>query len=242
MDENCARSDEGVGVRRRERSLPGVARGCFAGVARWCCLSRGLVAGLASGVMVLGLGSGCATDAPRPARLSSEPLEARKERAAELADRAARLEEKDPDRALELYRDSIAAYPEFPAVWHNLGEFLVSQGELLPAAEALQTASRLQPTEPRSPYLLGKIYFDLRYYDEAKTHFQRAIQRDSNYLPAIRGLIAVVATERSGDASSLRLIERALLLERDPDWQTFFQNQRLRIESELERTNRRVPS
>lgn len=197
--------------------------------------------GLAALCVVVSSQIGCTTSVARPpARLDTESLESRRERAAALAEQAGRLEQSDPERALQLYRDSIAAFPEFPAVWHNLGEFLKSRGEFLPAAEALQTAARLQPTEPRSPYLLGKIYYDLRYYEEARTHFDRAIQRDPNYLPAIRGIIAVVSTDRSADESTLRLIERALLLERDSDWVSFFQNERLRIEADLDRRERRA--
>lgn len=205
---------------------------------------RSLIAsliGIAAAALFVAAPLGCAsTGAQPPARLTTESLEARRERAASLAEQAARLEQSNPERALQLYRDSIAAFPEFPAVWHNLGEFLKSRGEFLPAAEALQTAARLQPTEPRSPYLLGTIYYELRYYDEARAHFERSVQRDPNFLPAIRGLVAVVSTDRGADEPTLRLIERALLLERDRDWITFFQNERLRIEADLDRRERRV--
>jgi hypothetical protein len=48
----------------------------------------------------------------------------------------------------------------------------------------------------------------------------------------------VVSTERSADEPTLRLIERALLLEQDSEWISFFQNERLRIEADLDRSQR----
>lgn len=190
-------------------------------------------------VVSAGFPLGCAggsRSSQSPSHLNNgESLEVRRERAARLAADAAKLETSNPERALQLYRDSIAAFSEFPAVWHNLGEFLYARGDLMPAAEALQTATRLSPTEPRSPYLLGKIYFDRRFYDIAKTNFDVAVKRDPNYLPAIRGIVAVASADRSADSSTLTLIERALLLEHDPTWVNFFQNERLRIESDLDR-------
>jgi tetratricopeptide (TPR) repeat protein len=192
--------------------------------------------------VMMGTTTGCASSNGRPkspsSQMTGESLEVRRERAARLAAQAAVAEQSDPERALQLYRESIAAYPDFAAAWHNLGEFLYSRGELMPAAEALQTASRLSPTEPRSPYLLGKLYYDRRFFDIARTNFDVAIRRDPNYLPAIRGIVAVASADRSADSTTLALIDRALLLERDPQWLNFFENERLRIQSDLERRSR----
>lgn len=138
---------------------------------------------------------------------------------------------KDPSRAAELYKEAVREYREFPSAWTNLGVLMMNDEQYLQAAEAFNTAAELDATDPRPLYNLGLLYDRRGYLREARGYYERAIERDANFLPALRGAIRADALLSEGSTQTLQWLERALMLEQDREWQEWMRLQKARIES-----------
>lgn len=149
--------------------------------------------------------------------------------ARELAAEAQRT--KDPSRAAELYKSAVREYREFPSAWTNLGVLMMNDQQYMQAAEAFSTAAELDATDPRPLYNLGLLYDRRGYLREARGYYEKALDRDDNFLPALRGVIRADSLLSEGTAQTLRWLERALMLERDRKWQEWMRLQKARIES-----------
>jgi tetratricopeptide (TPR) repeat protein len=138
---------------------------------------------------------------------------------------------KDPSKAAEKYKDAVREYREFPSAWTNLGVLMMNDEQYLQAAEAFGTAAELDASDPRPLYNLGLLYDRRGYLREARGYYERALERDDNFLPALRGVIRADALLNEGSTQTLRWLERALMLEQDRKWQEWMRLQKARIES-----------
>jgi len=186
---------------------------------------------LASGASAL---SGCvSTETTRSASTTTIQVNEaeRIQRARALAARAADAE--SPDQAIDLYRQAVAAWRDFPAAWNNLGVLLLEEGRYLDAAEAFVASSERAATDPRPLYNLGLAWERTRHLREAAEHYEDALARDPRYLPALRGFI--YAEDRLGRTSedTLDRLRVALMVEDDPEWREYFEQRKLSAEAEL---------
>jgi tetratricopeptide (TPR) repeat protein len=138
---------------------------------------------------------------------------------------------KDPSKAAEKYKDAVREYREFGPAWTNLGVLMMNDEQYLQAAEAFGTAAELDASDPRPLYNLGLLYDRRGYLREARGYYERALERDDNFLPALRGVIRADALLNEGSVQTLRWLERALMLEQDRKWQEWMRLQKARIES-----------
>ncbi|MBL0926799.1 MAG: tetratricopeptide repeat protein [Phycisphaerales bacterium] len=143
--------------------------------------------------------------------------------------------------AVTTYESALGRYAEFGPAWHNLGELYMRQERYLEAAEAFSRAAELSPSDPRPLYNLGVLYFNRKYPREARTEWVRALDRDPNYLPALRGVIEVDWLLRDKNDLTLPRIERALMLERDPGVRKELEFRKLRIETQDEAEAKSAP-
>jgi Flp pilus assembly protein TadD len=146
-----------------------------------------------------------------------------------LAGEAART--RNPDAAADKYRRAVREFREFPAAWNNLGVLMMQDDQYLQAAEAFSTAADLSPSDPRPLYNLGLLWDRRGYLREARRYYERAIARDANYLPALRGVIRADSLLNEGSTQTLSWLERALMLEQDDAWLTWMRLQKARIEN-----------
>lgn len=213
--------------KRTPRSLP---RARMHGMALLAC------------VLAVGMTTGACAGKRRSRTVVLEGVRPAGERLAEaqsLAQRAQRQSERDkPAEAINLYRDALRVYDDFPAAWNNLGVLLMAQERYLEAADAFAYASERAPSDPRPAFNLALTWERASYLDEALTHYRRALDRDPRYLPAIRGAVRAeqvlgVATDASADR-----LRTGLLMERDPVWRAFFEKERIRVEAERTRQGR----
>ncbi len=145
------------------------------------------------------------------------------------------------DEAIAKYRAALQRYREFPAAWNNLGVLLMEQGRYLEAGECFAAAADLAPLDPRPTYNLGLTWDRAGYLEEALRHYNRALDRDPRYLPALRGSVRTERYLARGDRQTIERIRAAQLLEQDPDWREWFDLQVLRLETELAQTGAEKP-
>lgn len=175
---------------------------------------------------------GCAASRPGTSLQASDPAQVAA--AYDLILEAQDAERRDkPEQAVSLYREGLSKYREFPAAWNNLGSLLMDQSRYLEAVECFQAAADLAPKDPRPPYNQGLAWDRAGYLDDALEFYDRALGRDPQFLPALRGAIRAERLLGRGSQSTLDRLKVALLMEQDPKWRDWFNLQRLRLETEL---------
>jgi len=156
-------------------------------------------------------------------------------RAAELFSEGSRLHERgDTDEALEKYRASIEADDTFFAAWNNLGQLLMARRNYADAVAAFRVAGDLQPSDPRPEYNIGLAYQTIGWGEESYDHFERALERDPNYLPALRGVVRSAEMIGMGTPTVLGHIRNARLRESDERWREYFDRQHFRVQKLIE--------
>ena len=156
----------------------------------------------------------------------------RQDEALRLASKANK--EEDPEKAIEMYREVVQIYRDLYPAWNNLGTLLMEQDRYLEAAEAFNTAAGMAPRDPRPVYNIGLLYDRSGYLDDARDFYGRALGRDENYLPALRGMIRADSILNEDDERTLELIRRALRLERNEKWREWLRLRQIRIENNLD--------
>ena len=85
----------------------------------------------------------------------------------------------------DLARRAINSDPKFGEAYLWLGYSLWRQGEFEPAANSLETAEKLDPTNPLPSYFQGTLHCELGNWDTALTCFLRSCRIDDNSVYAL---------------------------------------------------------
>ena len=171
------------------------------------------------------------------------PMPAGADRRAEAIDLTARGERAqeagDLEAAMEYYEQATRLSADAPAAaWNNLGMIHMQRGEYVDAVAYLRTASELAPLDPQPMYNLGLTFHQAGWDRQALESFIAALEREPNYLEAIRGAVTAAMRLRLTDEDALERLEHALLVETDPRWRAIFQRERLSMETRLEALGR----
>lgn len=137
------------------------------------------------------------------------------------------------EKAADLSSRAIAENPDIPGAWNNLGVALMEQQNYVDAAQALRRAAELSPTDPTPYENLGLLYYRAGYDQDALSAYTKALDRDPNWLPALRGAVACSQRLNIADEATQDRIRRGLMKEVDPAWREVFDRQRLRVDAEL---------
>lgn len=152
-------------------------------------------------------------------------------KAIELFREASQLhEDEEFDKALIKYRESIEQDNTLFAAWNNMGQLMMQQKNYADAVAAYKIASDLQINDPRPDYNIGLAYQTIGWGKESYTHFQRSLDRDANYLPALRGAVRSAEMLGVGDQRVLDFIQNGQLRETNDQWREYFDRQRFRVE------------
>jgi len=147
-----------------------------------------------------------------------------------------------PIEAIDQYRRALALYRDFPAAWNNLGLLLLDQNRAMEAAEAFKSAAELSPSDPRPVKNIGDVWQKQLYFDEAFRRYEQALERDPNYLPALREAIRVDALRDSRNEATAARIQRAIAQETDPAWREYLLRQKVLCDRNVrERNTPRFP-
>ena len=89
--------------------------------------------------------------------------------------------EGNSDAAIKNYLAAIELKPNYPEAYFNLGGLYYKQGVLKKAEAAFLKAIELQPDYGRAHYSLGFVYLDLKKYDLARDHAEKAAEYGVSY-------------------------------------------------------------
>jgi len=137
------------------------------------------------------------------------------------------------DEALAEYRMAIELDKKLYAAWNNMGQLLMEQGNYADAVSAFKVASGLEPSDPRPQYNMGIAYQRVGWAKDSFEHFVSALERDPNYLPALRGAIRAADMLGAGTEPILGYIKTAQLRETDEEWREYLSTQYYRVQALL---------
>ena len=122
------------------------------------------------------------------------------------------LKDDQPEKAIELYRRSLALQPHAESAWHNYGTALNNTHSYKDALSALQTSLQLDPLVADVWCNLGLAYFGIEDFDCAEKSFRHAIALNSSHAASHtnlgNALISVLQPEEA-----LHFLERGVELD-----------------------------
>ena len=128
--------------------------------------------------------------------------------------------------------------PDTPAVaWNNLGWLHLQENEYLEALSKFQTAAQLAPLDPVPQTNVGNTYHEAGYERQALDAYLVALEREPNHLDAIRGAFRSSRRLNLMDEDALARLNHALLIETDEQWRFIMQQEKIRVENQLDEDN-----
>ena len=115
----------------------------------------------------------------------------------------------DPKKAAELYRDAVAALPDFAPLQYKLSVALDRTGDVDGERIALQKAVEIDPGMAIAHRQLGYLAFNDGDFATAETHFRKAVEAAPTFADAWVSLAATLATE-SRHQEAEEAVKRAL--------------------------------
>lgn len=183
-----------------------------------------------SGVMTLAL-TGCGGRAPEE---PTDPVVQNMQAAQEHIDIAnAAYNANRPDEAILHYEEALKSYNNFPAAWNNLGVLYMQRGKNMDAATCFRTAADLNRVDPVPVANLGALWQKQQYWDDAAKHYDQALERDPNYIPALVNSVVVDHYRDHRTEATADRIRRALLLVNDPALREYLTRQKQLVEGRL---------
>lgn len=137
------------------------------------------------------------------------------------------------DDAIRLYNEALVHDDRLAFAWNNLGLSLMELNAYDRAVYAFTRAADLDPADPRPMSNAGIAYHQRGFDREALRHFEYALERDPNWLEALRGAGRAGQRLRLADNRALERTRHAILVEPDRQWRDFFERERIRIEEAL---------
>jgi tetratricopeptide (TPR) repeat protein len=176
--------------------------------------------------------TGCRSSQPEPIVLPD--TRGRDDEATRLATQAQEAQlAGNPDRAIALYRESLAVSGDIHATWNNLGVLLMNRQENLDAVAAFKRASEINLSDPRPLENIGLVYSRLGWEQKALEHYLKALDRDPNSIKALRGAVSSTKLLALADEPALNRVRTALVVDADPDWRRIYEMEQMRIDGQL---------
>ncbi len=101
----------------------------------------------------------------------------------------------DPKKAAQLYRDALAALPDYALLHYKLSVALDRTGDIDGEREALQKALEIDPRMAIAHRQLGYLAFNDGDFATAETHFRQAVEAAPTFADAWVSLAATLASE-----------------------------------------------
>ncbi len=185
-----------------------------------------------AGALALG---GCVSHASAPAPAPDNP-DLRLAEARRHVENAQYLQERHRDKeAVDEYVAALKTYHDLPAAWYNLGVLLQGQKKYAESNEALQVAAEMETVDPRPYTALGLGAQELGWTEDAARYYDKALERNPNYLPALKKSVEVGQMLDRYDDHMLDRCRRALTQETDPKWVDYLKRMQLKAQERVVR-------
>jgi len=113
-------------------------------------------------------------------------------------------EQREPDQAIEHYRQAVALRPDYAEAHYNLGRLLVDVGQLDDAVAHYERAAAINPGDAETQNNLGVTLFGMGRADEAIAHYQKALEIRPDYAEASCNLASALIARGDLDGAIAR--------------------------------------
>jgi tetratricopeptide (TPR) repeat protein len=186
-----------------------------------------------AGVLAAGVLGGCRGQTRTP-DLNLQPPQQRLAEAHRLALEGQRAHKAgDHERALQLYQESLQHSRELHAVWNNMGLLLIDQGHYMDAVEVFRAAADIALFDPQPYYNVGYVYDAAGHTEPALKAYERALERNPRYIPALRGYVRAAKLLDIADEATLKRVRTAIMVDHDPQWRRIHEMEQYRVESAI---------
>lgn len=147
------------------------------------------------------------------------------------------------DKAIDLYRMSVATNPDFGAAWNNLGLLLWKRAkdtDIVQAGQAFNQAATLLHDDPTPFRNLGLLYQYRGFGEQSLEHFVNALRIDPYDLESLRGATWAGKVLHKSDPAALERLQRAQMIENDPKWRDIITRERIRVENDIREATERT--
>jgi tetratricopeptide (TPR) repeat protein len=135
------------------------------------------------------------------------------------------MRDKQPERAEPIFREATTLAPKNPLAFYYLGVVEMSLSKYLAAAEAMETALKLDAASPgllkrqrrECVDVLGLAYANMKQYDKAKAVYAEGVAKDPEY-PGFAYNQACVCARAGDRKKALAALWRALTLDARSDF------------------------
>jgi hypothetical protein len=145
------------------------------------------------------------------------------------------------DRAIELYKQSLARSRELGFVQNNLGLLLMEKDNYLDAVALFDEAAYVMPESAKPLYNIGLAYWNRGWPEKALQFYGKALMRDPSDRDTLRAAVMAGKAKDLVDDEALARVRRALMLETDPRWKRMEQAEQFRIEFAMARAKESAP-
>jgi tetratricopeptide (TPR) repeat protein len=178
---------------------------------------------------------GCAAWRASPPAATDNP-DVRLAEARRHVEKAQYLQDHGREReAVDEYVVALKTYHDLPVAWYNLGVLLQGQKKYAESVEALQVAADMDVSDPRAYTALGIGAQDLGWIEDAARYYDKALERNPNYLRALKKSVEVGQLLDRYDDRMLDRCHRALLQETDPKWVDYLKRMQLKAQERVAR-------
>ncbi|MCG8565113.1 MAG: tetratricopeptide repeat protein [Desulfobacterales bacterium] len=112
-------------------------------------------------------------------------------------------------QATEAFQASIQANPKFIPPYRALARILMAKGESAQAIATYEALSRHAPKLAAPHSLIGTIYEQQKQLEKAETYYKKALELDTNHVPALNNLAYIYASQNRNLDQALDLARRA---------------------------------
>ena len=137
------------------------------------------------------------------------------------------------DEAVQLLEEGIKVCPTTPMTYYYMGWALSLANKdakaafetaanhapeycfpnRLEAILALETAQKVNPTDSKTPYYLGNLWYDKRQYPEAIASWEKSVQIDGTFPTVVRNLSLAYFNKLQQEEKALQYLEKAFSLD-----------------------------
>lgn len=100
-------------------------------------------------------------------------------------------EREEPENAIEYWRKALEIRPEMRVLRDEIAQAQVEMGKYQEAIDELEKDRAVSLRLPHARLMLGEAYMYLNQLEQAKEHYEAAVQLDPNYTNAYHGLFTV---------------------------------------------------
>lgn len=177
-------------------------------------------------------------------RTTTEQAEAQRALESELRDRQQRRvqaqelyrqgvslhEQADLDRAQRRLQEAVRVDERHAPAWMALGVVEFKRHRLFDAAQAFERAATLRPNRYEPHYNLGQVFESIGRYTKAIEAYEKALALTSDRVEVMENLARSYIAAGLNLSEAERLVERALTLERRPEWRIWLRQQARELE------------